>query len=165
MKRNCQPKKAGPLTAAICLGALSLGILASLAQTLVKTESEPWIAPARAARKQNPIPADAKSVGQGKELFTVGCLPCHGSAGKGDGPAAPTLERNGVPIRPGNLSNSKLWEQSDGTLFWKISEGKSPMPSFQENWSDEQRWQIVNYVRTLAAKAGNTNQESNGGGK
>ena len=165
MKRNCQPKKAGPLTAAVCLAALGVGVFASLAHTFVKTESEPWIAPARAARKQNPIPADAKSVAQGKELFAIGCLPCHGPAGKGDGPAAPTLERNGAPIRPGNLSNSKLWEQTDGTLFGKIGEGKSPMPSLQETWSDEQRWQIVNYVRTLALRVGNTNQEPNAGGK
>jgi len=165
MKRNCQPKTVGPLTAAICLGALSIGIFASLAQTIVKTESEPWIAPARAARKQNPIPADGKSIAQGKELFTAGCLPCHGPAGKGDGPAAVGLERNGAPVRPGNLSSSKLWEQSDGALFWKISEGKSPMPSFQETWSDEQRWQIVNYVRTLAPKEGNTNREQKAGGK
>src|SRR5437016_3272170 len=91
MKRNCQPKKAGPLTAAICLAALGVGIFAGRGQTTVKTESEPWIAPARAARKQNPIPADTKSVAQGKELFAIGCLPCHGAAGKGDGPAAATL--------------------------------------------------------------------------
>ena len=96
--------------------------------------------------------ADAQSLSKGKELYTAGCMPCHGPAGKGDGSAAALLERNGAPIRPGNLSDPKLWQQSDGTLFWKISEGKTPMPAFQEAFSEEQRWQIVTYVRTLAPK-------------
>ena len=114
--------------------------------------AEVWTATARASRKPNPVAANQKSISQGKDLFTAACFPCHGSAGKGDGPVAGTLERNGTPVRPGNLSDPKLWEQTDGALFWKISEGRSPMPSFQESLSEEQRWQIVNYVRTLAPK-------------
>ena len=117
-----------------------------------KKTDEPWIAPARAARKENPITVDAKSLAQGKELFGAACLTCHGPTGKGDGPVAATLERNGTPVRPGNLSDPKLWQQSDGTLFWKISEGRTPMPAFQEALSEEQRWQIIIYVRTLAPK-------------
>ena len=115
-----------------------------------KALTGPWVAPARAARKANPVPSDATSIAQGKELFTQACLPCHGSLGKGDGPAAATLERDGKPIKPGNLSDPKLWEQTDGTIFWKLSEGRTPMPAFQETYTDEQRWRIVNYVRTLA---------------
>src|SRR6266567_1735848 len=144
---------------------LLLGLLAGFSQGQPKTEGEAWIAPARAARKPNPIPADATSIAQGKELFVLGCLPCHGPSGKGDGPAAAGLERNGVPVRPGNLSNAKLWEQSDGTLFWKLSEGKSPMPAFQETFTETQRWQIVNYVRTLAPKEENKNHVANSEGK
>jgi len=125
------------------------GLDSSLAQT---TPAETWIAPARASRKPNPVPADQKSIAQGKELFTASCLPCHGPSGKGDGLVAATLERNGVRVRPGNLSDPKLWQQSDGAIFWKISEGNSPMPSFQESYTEEQRWHIVNYVRTLAPR-------------
>ncbi len=145
--------------------ALVLGLLAVIGQNAPKTEGEAWTAPARAARKPNPIPADAKSLAQGKELFLAACLACHGPAGKGDGPVAGTLERNGVHIRPGDLSNAKLWEQTDGTLFWKISEGRSPMPSFQEGFSEEQRWQIVIYVRTLAPHTGDKSQPVTPGGK
>lgn len=114
--------------------------------------TEKWIAPPLAAKKQNPIPADEKSLKQGKEYFVMACLPCHGATGRGDGPAAALLERNGKQIHPGNLSDPKLWEQSDGAIFWKISEGNSPMPAFQETFSVTQRWDIVNYVRTLAPK-------------
>src|SRR5207249_6948942 len=95
---------------------------------------------------------DAKSLALGKGLFVAGCLPCHGPAGKGDGPAAATLERNGTPVRPGNLSDPKMWQQTDGALFWKLTEGKSPMPSWGETLSEEQRWTIINYVRTLSSK-------------
>ncbi|MBI3416453.1 MAG: cytochrome c [Verrucomicrobia bacterium] len=116
-----------------------------------------WVSPARAARKENPFPADAASIALGKELFVAACLPCHGPAGKGDGPAATTLERNGTPVKPGNLTDPKLREQTDGALFWKIGEGRTPMPAFQETFTEEQRWKIVNYVRTLAPKADNKN--------
>ncbi len=153
------------LTSASPVTALVLGLLAAVAQNAPKTEGEAWTIPARAARKQNPIPTDENSLAQGKELFVAGCLPCHGPAGKGDGPVAGTLERNGVPVRPGDLSNAKLWEQTDGTLFWKISEGKSPMPSFQEAFSEEQRWQIVNFVRTLAPHERDKNQKAKFGDK
>jgi mono/diheme cytochrome c family protein len=114
--------------------------------------SAPWVAPPRLARKQNPLSINAATVAQGKELFTQACQPCHGPTGRGDGPAAATLERNGKPIRPGNLSDAKLWEQTDGTLFWKIGEGNSPMPAFQETYTEEQRWKIVIFLRTLAPK-------------
>ena len=160
-----KPRITHALSFAGSLIALVLGLLAGLAQNAPKTEVDSWTAPARAARKQNPIPADATSLAQGRELFVAGCLPCHGPSGKGDGPAAATLERNGVPIRPGNLSNAKLWEQTDGALFWKMSEGRSPMPAFQETFSETQRWQIVNYVRTLAPKEENQQQVANSGGK
>ena len=112
--------------------------------------AEPWVAPARAARKENPAAARPASLAAGKELFIAACVACHGTSGKGDGPAAAALERDGKPVRPGNLSDSKMRQQTDGALFWKISEGRSPMPVFQEALTEEQRWQIVTYVRTLA---------------
>jgi mono/diheme cytochrome c family protein len=137
----------------------------ALGQDAPKKPADAWIAPARAARKANPVLADATSIATGKELFVGGCLPCHGPAGKGDGPAAAGLERDGTPVRPGNLSDPALWQQSDGTIFWKISEGRSPMPSFQETYSEEQRWEIINYVRTLASKQEKQNKAPMSGGK
>lgn len=109
--------------------------------------TEEWKAPARAARKKNPVAADDKSVSAGKVFYVKECLPCHGATGKGDGPAAKDLERH-----PGNLSDPKLWKQTDGELFWKLTEGKKPMPSYEQNFSEEDRWNVVNYTRTLAPK-------------
>lgn len=137
------------LRAALLLACANLD--AAPAQTGSPGTTEPWVAPDRAARKENPVSADAASLAKGKELFVMGCVPCHGATGKGDGSAAAGLERNGVRIHPGNLSDPKMWQQTDGAIFWKISEGKSPMPSWQ-TLTEEQRWLIVNYVRTLAPK-------------
>ncbi len=141
------------------LGGAVLLLAGSPSLNTVQAQSvstnEVWEAPARAARKPNPVPADAKSLAQGKQLYVAACLPCHGPAGKGDGPAAATLERNGVRVRPGNLSDPKLWEETDGALFWKLTEGKTPMPAWAETLSEEQRWFIVNYIRTLSPKPDN----------
>jgi mono/diheme cytochrome c family protein len=105
----------------------------------------PWLAPSRAARKKNPIAADSKSITAGKTLYTTQCLKCHGDAGRGDGPSAKDL----TP-RPKDLSDSTVASQTDGALFWKITTGRKPMPTFETLISDDDRWNVINYVRTLA---------------
>ena len=108
-----------------------------------------WKVPERAARKKNPFPADEKSIAAGKVVYIKECLSCHGATGKGDGPAAKDLQKS-----PGDLSNPKMWEQSDGALFWKITTGKTPMPTYEKLLTEEQRWHVVNYSRTLAPRPG-----------
>lgn len=111
------------------------------------TAQEKWEAPARAARKKNPVAADDTSISAGKVMYTQECRACHGDLGKGDGPSAKDLGKT-----PGDLSSPKMWEQTDGALFWKITNGRKPMPSYEQRFSDEQRWSIINYTRTLAPK-------------
>ena len=108
---------------------------------------EAWTAPPSAAQKENPVSADRFSLAAGKKLYALACSACHGNTGKGDGAAAAAL----TP-KPKDFSDPKTWEQSDGALFWKISEGKTPMPPFGTALTDEQRWSLVNYLRTLAPK-------------
>ena len=103
---------------------------------------EEWKAPARAAAKKNPVAADAASIGRGKAIYTAECASCHGSSGRGDGPAAKDLEKS-----PGDMT--KLGGQSDGALFWKITEGKKPMASFATKLTEPQRWDVINYLHTL----------------
>jgi len=107
----------------------------------------PWKVSPRRARKKNPIPSDARSIATGKVIYAKECLACHGATGKGDGPSAADLE-----VHPGDLSAPSMWQQSDGALFWKITQGRAPMPSYKKLLGDEQRWHVVNYVRTLAPK-------------
>lgn len=110
-------------------------------------DSGDWKAPARAGKTPNPIAADEKSVSAGKNVYINQCACCHGAAGNGDGPAAKDLTPS-----PGVLSAPQMWEQTDGELFWKITQGRKPMPCFGNKLSKEQRWDVVNYVRTLAPR-------------
>ena len=127
------------------LGA-ALVMAGALAQD-VKPGVDEWVAPVRAAKKKNPIAVDAASLAKGKAIYTKECASCHGNAGKGDGPAAKALEKH-----PGDLSLPKLWDQTDGAIFWKLTEGRKPMPSNLLTMSEDDRWHVINYTRTLAPK-------------
>ena len=126
----------------ITLGALILGTIVTTTLSQEAKPGEEWTAPARAARKKNPVTADEKSFARGKEVYVKECLPCHGSAGKGDGPSAKDLNP-----KPRDLSTPKIWEQTDGSLFWKLTTGRKPMPSFEKTVSEEDRWNVINYAR------------------
>jgi mono/diheme cytochrome c family protein len=104
-----------------------------------------WVAPASAKGKTNPLPKDAANIAAGQKIFTANCVPCHGPAGKGDGPAAAALNP-----KPANFSDPKVRGQTDGELFWKMSEGHGAMVAWKTALSETQRWQLVEYVRSLA---------------
>jgi len=125
---------------------LSSMFLASCAQRPSGGMAEDWEAPARAAKIENPVTADPQSIAAGKVLYQQQCLACHDKMGKGNGSAAIALERP-----PADLSMPMMWKHSDGALFWKITEGRRPMPSFEKLLTDDERWQVVDYIRTLAA--------------
>jgi len=108
-----------------------------------------WRVPARAAHMPNPMPSDAQSLAVGRALYVAQCQACHGAAGHGDGPVAASLDK-----KPPDFSDRRTWQQSDGSLFWKISEGHRPMPSWRPIVSETDRWNVVNYLRTLAPRAG-----------
>jgi mono/diheme cytochrome c family protein len=107
--------------------------------------ADDWKAPARAARKENPVPADAEAIAAGQKIFVANCLACHGAAGKGDGPAAAACKP-----RPKDLADPKISSQTDGELFWKITQGKPPMPTYEKLLSETDRWRVIDYFRTLA---------------
>jgi mono/diheme cytochrome c family protein len=127
-----------------------IALLTMILSTLMADDAAqpPWVAPARAARKKNPIPADAKSIAAGKDIYVAQCLKCHGDAGKGDGPSAKDLDP-----RPKDLSDPKIAGQTDGAMYWKVTTGRKPMPAFENLISDDDRWNVINYVRTLEPAA------------
>ena len=106
-----------------------------------------WVAPASKAQKPNPIEANAKSIATGRKIYLQRCAKCHGEAGKGDGPDAIELK-----LHPAKFTNSALNEESDGALYWKISVGKGGMPDFGKRLSATERWNVINYVRTLGGR-------------
>jgi mono/diheme cytochrome c family protein len=102
------------------------------------------------AGQVNPIPPNAASVRQGQALYERNCVPCHGPTGKGDGPLGLTLNP-----RPADLSQHAVpGVHTDGQLFDWISHGfpGSAMPAFAPTLTEEERWHLVNYIRTLAPK-------------
>ena len=106
--------------------------------------SEKWVSPAPSAAKKNPIASTQESIGAGQKIYSKTCATCHGKTGDADGPAV--IELN---IHPAKLSDPQLATESDGSLFWKITTGKKPMPAYGKRLSETDRWNLVNYIRTL----------------
>lgn len=93
----------------------------------------------------NPIEADEVSVERGRVLFSVNCAMCHGATGEGNGIVGGALVNP-----PANLTSDVTQTKSDGTLFLTISNGVTGrMPALNENLTVRDRWDLVNYIRTL----------------
>jgi mono/diheme cytochrome c family protein len=110
-----------------------------------------WELPEDADKTKNPVPASAESIEKGKTLYlerTKGnCVFCHGDTGAGNEANMSRLRR-----KPADLTNKEhLSAETDGELFWKISKGITGiMPAGEKRMTEEERWHVVNYVRTLA---------------
>jgi mono/diheme cytochrome c family protein len=121
---------------------------ALIAVSVEERESkEKWIAPAAEAGKKNPVPVNDSSLAAGQRIYLQRCVGCHGKTGKGDGPDAADLG-----IHPAKLSDAAVQQQTDGELFWKVTVGKKPMPSYRSRLSPSDRWNVINYLRTLARR-------------
>lgn len=96
----------------------------------------------------NPVSADTISLQRGKTLYEIHCALCHGQAGKGDGAITQYWKADMRP--PANLTEPRLVEQSDGAVYLTISQGFGAMPPLNENLDPRERWDVVNYVRSLS---------------
>jgi mono/diheme cytochrome c family protein len=117
--------------AALLIGGVGVGAASAQGE---------WKAPADAKAAKNAV----KGVGNAKKSVETNCASCHGPAGKGDGPAAAALP----PPKPADWTAAKVQGQSDGELFWKISNGRGAMPPWK-HLPEKERWELVNYIRTL----------------
>ena len=106
--------------------------------------ADKWLSPAPSAAKKNPTATTQDSIAAGQKIYSKTCVMCHGKSGDADGPAV--IELN---IHPARLSNPQLDTESDGSLFWKITTGKKPMPAYGKRLSETDRWNLVNYIRTI----------------
>ena len=98
---------------------------------------------------KNPVPADAASITRGSELFHINCSQCHGVDGKGDGPIANFLQKT----KPADLTGPIVTSLNDGAIFLIITDGRpGAMPALNENLTVRERWDVINYVRTLQTK-------------
>lgn len=110
-----------------------------------------WELPADADKTPNPVQATAESVAKGKELYLErmkgNCVFCHGETGSGNEANLGKLRR-----KPADLTNKeRMTAMTDGEIFWKVSKGiNGIMPAGERRMNEEERWHVVNYVRTLA---------------
>jgi mono/diheme cytochrome c family protein len=110
----------------------------------VIAQNPDWIAPANSNSLKNPFEGNAAATAEGKMIYNQMCVLCHGLQGKGNGEAGLSLDR-----KPANFLALKVINQTDGNIFWKITNGKAPMATYEELLTDDQRWKLVNYIREL----------------
>lgn len=106
-----------------------------------------WVAPSTAKTIKNPLKGTLGDLKGGKKIFTEMCVICHGIKAKGDGIAAAALNP-----KPANFNSKIIQDQTDGELFWKISNGNAPtaaMAAYKDILTETQRWQMVAYIRTF----------------
>ena len=103
----------------LTVAAVAVTLVAGAALTSAWAQGE-WKAPADAKAMKNPV----KGIGNAKKNVETNCVTCHGASGKGDGPAAAALP----PPKPADWTSPKIQAESDGELFWKISNGRGAMP-------------------------------------
>jgi mono/diheme cytochrome c family protein len=103
-----------------------------------------WVAPDYSNSLKNPFVGNQKATNDGKEIYNQMCVLCHGLKGQGNGEAGLTLQPH-----PANFMALNVKSQSDGAIFWKITNGKAPMATYFELLTDDQRWKLVNYIREL----------------
>ncbi len=95
---------------------------------------------------ENPVEADEASITRGAELYAIHCKMCHGETAEGTGPIAAFL----VNFKPANLTSDVVQSKSDGSIFLTITNGiEGRMPPLNENFTVSERWDLVNFIRTL----------------
>ncbi len=130
--------------------AMFLLVLAIVAAAIVYSalNKAPWSWPVPEEAKQlkNPLQATPPALKSAREVYVDKCAHCHGDAGKGDGRDASRYDP-----APMDFTDAKRMSQAtDGELFYKISEGKKPMPVFKNKLTEDQRWELVLFIRSFA---------------
>lgn len=95
----------------------------------------------------NPVESDPASLQRGQLLYEFHCALCHGEQGVGDGPLAEYYDRT-----PQNLGGEQAAAEFDGSVYLAIVQGFGEMPSLAENLTVRERWDVINYIRTLPSE-------------
>jgi mono/diheme cytochrome c family protein len=138
------PRKSGPRS--ILIGVLVVFFMLALAGGTILYTMSGWSAPARARSLKNPFPSTPDTRAGARTDYVNRCQSCHGANGDGKGERADKLSI--APADFGDAHAMKL--RTEGEMFWIITEGHKPMPAFRGTLTDEQRWHLVDFVRTFA---------------
>lgn len=123
------------------------GLVVALCGGYVYAEEQKNGVPLDVVNVRDPIPPDAQSLAQGKEVYEDHCAACHGESGRGDGPAGARL----IPP-PADLRVHMAAGHTDGQLFYWVTYGEAgtAMPAWGNLLTEDQRWDVINYIRTFA---------------
>lgn len=137
------------------LFALLLALIVVVVAYTFFQENKPWVIPEEAKSRKNPVPPSEAAVNAAKPLYKENCAQCHGDTGKGDGSEALRYDPKPADFTDAPHMNTV----TDGALFYQISQGRKPMPSFKRRMTEDQRWQLVLLIRSFAAPATKQLQE------
>lgn len=126
---------------------IALLVIAAVSAVYAFLHPGPWIVPEAAKQVRNPIKGSQSDLSSVRKLYSDKCAECHGDTGKGDGAQAKKYDPPAADFTDAAHMNSV----SDGELFYKISEGHRPMPAFKKRFTEEQRWQLVIFIRSFSA--------------
>jgi mono/diheme cytochrome c family protein len=119
--------------------ALLLMTFSILTQYLPAQE---WIVPQEFRLRLSPFEFSEASAEAGRTIYTANCLSCHGNPGRNN------FLRSLNP-QPGDPASEEYQSNSDGEIFYKVSEGRGQMPGFKNVLSQTDIWNVVSYVRTF----------------
>ena len=102
-----------------------------------------WVVPEEVKEKVCPFHFTPETVKSGENIFQKNCKSCHGDPGK----------QNWAKIMPppGDPASAVFQKQTDGEMFYRVTTGKAPMPQFGNILSEEERWQVISYIRSFNA--------------
>jgi len=126
------------------LKILLTGTLVVLYSAAMVGQVKPWPVPANFKSMKNPIAMSETSTKAGQALYVKTCAACHGKTGLGDGPKSKSLK-----TAPTNFSKAEFQSQTDGEHFYKTKTGRADMPKYEGKMSDDDIWNVVNYMRTF----------------
>lgn len=144
--READKKKSGNGFVWALIGVLLLAVAAM--GWAIYGPSVPWNPPPQIKTEVNPVPATPESLTAAEFIYKLRCAHCHGDSGDGSGPEARRLS-----VQPTDFTDGLAMKKvTDGELFWRIGAGRRPMPSFAKKLTEQERWELVNYIRTLAPR-------------
>lgn len=126
--------------------AALLALICVLIVNWATQQHKPWVVPDEFKKLQNPLQPSESNLRFARELYFDKCAQCHGERGKGDGPQAWMQKPS-----PNDLTDTPHMNAlTDGDIFYQITQGRRPMPSFKNRLTPDQRWQLVLLLRSFA---------------
>lgn len=111
--------------------------------TLTAQDTGEWAIPGGVELEENPTEATPENIETGQGLYEQHCKSCHGTPG----------ENNPIALvpQPKDPASDAFQNQTDGAIFYKMSEGRGPMPQFKDLIAYQDKWYLINFLRSVGS--------------